>query len=303
MTTDRLDLGPHRWMAAGGLAFIHVRLCEGRALWVTAAPVRDFSVTWSVFSQKILWLGPSLILLLLFLGYSAWGIYAGQSGQHRDLALIAYAILAIAFACYRLVRRLGKATFHFGNTFLDESARLHFPRRTSRKPEFVAFTEFLKQLKRGAGDGLRGPQIFTLSAPWFGFLVAQSVVLLVGSVALVYFWADYRLAIAVLCLIATGATAYSAIRDSIFVSRELREVRSRVLQGDVDGGIALLKPYLAANPTDNYATELMVIADLMRCNLRLAEDLVIQHRTPGAYKTSRYHRIMDRNLWGTRRDD
>lgn len=44
MTTERLDLGPNRWMAAGGLAFVHVKIRRGLSVSISLEPVRDIRV-------------------------------------------------------------------------------------------------------------------------------------------------------------------------------------------------------------------------------------------------------------------
>jgi hypothetical protein len=73
--------------------------------------------------------------------------------------------------------------------------------------------------------------------------------------------------------------------------------------GDVQGANAILLELLAHKPNHKYANYLMTVARLMECNLELAEEMVIKHRTPGPYEPSRYHRIMDYKLWESRHGD
>lgn len=303
MDVQRLDLGPNRWLAAGGLAFIHVRLWKGWLLRITAAPVRDFTLTRSFFFSEPLWLGPAFIGISILACIDSLDFLFGGDGNLPDLLFLGLLLLCGAIMALRLFLRRGNASYYFDDRYVGTLGAIDFSDEESGKPEFSAFTNHLESLKAAADDGLRRSRFFSIAPWWSGLAFAPMAILpITGLMMLAFKFLPWPYAIGIASGVSLLAYCLSS-GPSLLVHAKLRQAQRYLLRGDVENAMAPLKVFLTARPTHRHGTRLLTITELMRCNLDLAEDLVIENSTPGLYQPSRMRRIMDYKLWEDRHGD
>lgn len=308
MGSQRLDLGPDRWMAAGGLAFIYVRLWKGWLLRLTAAPVRDVEFGRASFAGSPY--GPFIVTwLLLFLcaGFPFVPLILpmGDSDVFDWGWLIL--LLPIVICAMNLVRRRGQFGLYASGDAFELPARIFIDRGKEETEPVRAFCEYIAALRAEAGDGKRRSRTYLLF-PWWASIVFAMIFMLMAGIGAYYglkqmdlaYVELYAVGIAILLTaIITSATPERAL----LFDREIRNAQSLLLRGDAEGAKEILRRVFERKPNHKYGGTLLKFADLMQCDLNLAEDIVIQQCNPRPDLPSRYHRIMDYKLWESRHDD
>jgi hypothetical protein len=308
METQRLDLGPNRWMAAGGLAFIYVGLWKGWMVRITAAPVRDvefgrasfagspygpFIVIWSLF---LLCAGFPFVPLILPMGDSDvldWGW----------LILL----LPIIICAINLFRRRGQFGLYVSGDMTDVPVRIFIDRGKEETEPVRSFCEYIAALRAEAGDGKRRARTYLLF-PWWASIVFAMIFMLMAGFGAYYGLKQMGLAYAEIYSVGI-ATLLTAIittatqERALLFDREIRNAQSLLLRGDAEGAKEILRRVFERKPNHQYGGTLLKFADLMQCDLQRAEDVVIQQYNPRPNLPSRYHRIMDYKIWESRHGD
>ncbi len=313
MESQRLDLGTGRWIAAGGLAFIHVRAWRGWLLRITVAPLRDVNI-----GQATLLLVPpfglgngmlivAVISGLLCLPEMLFAVFSGNLSLQEWSSAVVFLSIAAAIVLWRL-RRRGRLVIYSSEDQLDIPHAIYFKNVQLQDGRVESFCDNLKALKSEAGDGKRRIRSFFLIPYWMYVPVAVALFFFLGFALYVGFqdfgFEDHAAYIAVIGpLVLLAMLFVVAPERSLIFSRALRRAHSFLLAGDADSAISIVQPILDAKPRHRFANYLMTIIRLMQCDLGLAEDIVIQQYNPRPDLPSRYHRIMDTRLWGARHDD
>jgi hypothetical protein len=311
MDTQRLDLAPNRWMAAGGLAFIHVRVWKGWIAQITAAPIRDVIVGRATFfglphrPTGNAWLAAIVLLSVLLFPDMLWALAVGVDGFNHWFPGVIVIAIAVAFILGRLGRRTRLGIFLSESQF-DYVDRIYFNRTQEKDLGILAFCDNLVSLKAEAGDGKRSARTYLVFPWWMSIVFALVALLISGSI----------LYVGIRSLGITDPVPYVIVGDIVIwslilgvapercllFSKELRRAHSCLLAADPQGAEAMVQPILDAKPKHRYANHLLTLARLMRGDLERAEEIVIKHRTPGPCEPSRYHRIMDYKLWESRHE-
>jgi len=318
MDAQRLDLSPNRWMAAGGLAFIHVRVWKGWMALITAAPVRDAIVgraeyydlprrpgidSWTgrilLFIALLIVLFPDAIVML-------WRLFVGTDAPQNWTLKIILLAAVIVILLARIWRR-GTLGIFLSDEPLDFLNRAYFNATQAKDPKILAFRDYLMALKAEAGDGKRKARTYILLPRWVSIVSAAMFMLLIGVAV------RYRLAVngvnhpeiygALAAFLVSGIILLLSPKLSELFNGVLRRAHSCLLAGDAEGAANIVQPILDTNPKHRYANRLLTLARLMQCDLERTEALVIKRRTPGPYDPSLYHRIMDYKLWESRHAD
>lgn len=308
MESQRFDLDPHRWMAAGGLAFIYVRSRRGWFTRITAAPVRDVKYGRASFSGApygsfiVVW-----TLLLVCSGIPFMPMLKlmgnGDDIEWGWLILVAPPVLV----GLNLLYRRGQFGLYVAPNVSEIPVRIFIDRGQEESDSVREFCEFVSDLRMEAGDGMRRARTY-LVLPWWASIVFATAFMLVVGFGTYYSLKQTGLAYAEaysvgIAMLLTSIITTATPERALLFDGDIRNAQSRLLGGDAEGAKEILRRVFERKPGHKYGRKLLKFADLMQCDLKLAEDLVIQQYNPRPGLPSRYHRIIDTRLWGSRHDD
>jgi hypothetical protein len=318
MESQRLELGPNRWVAAGGLAFIHVRVWKGWMVQVSAAPVRDMVVGGSTLLGIPLrpvttaWLAPIVLVVLLFPDVLLWLLFGGDRFDEVWTPGIVGLLLAPGILLGWILWRGRPGIFHSADHFflpnrIGPSIRIYLNKRQMNDTKLIKFCDHLTELKVAAGDERRKARTYILFPWWASIVFALLLVLWIGLA--VHFGFEHtesdRLEVYAMAAAAAFCVLVFAVTPerNLLFDRDIRRALNCLLDGDAHMAAGILEPILDTRPEHVMASRLITITRLMQCDLQLAEDLVIPRNGRLTSLPSRYHRIMDTKLWETRHDD
>lgn len=241
------------------------------------------------------------ISLLFFLLWGGCGFSRSISTGEVNPVLGLLGLVAI-FALYALVvamayRRRGRVTFRLGREGDFQRNCLDIPGTIADQPEMVGFLQHLDRLSSAAPDERRERRRYSI-ASWWGTLAAL-LAAMAAIVALILWFIDGAQpvhAVFVALNIGGGTFLISSERGLLF-HRPLRRAQSLLLHGDVDSAEQILKEFLSHHPTHGRANYLMTVSELLRGNMQLTQDLVIQDPVPGICHNYFISRFQDYHLW------
>ncbi len=312
MDVQRLDLSPNRWMAAGGLAFINVRVWKGWLAQISVAPVRDVIVGRATLFGlphrpcTNAWLAAIVLIGVLCFPEIVFWLFGSVKGKVDWTAGIIVVSVPVAILLSRVWRR-GKLGIFLSDEQPDFLNRTYFSDTQANNPDVLTFCDHLTALKADVGDGKRMARTYILLPRSVSIVFAVMFTLLVGIAM------HYRLAVngvnhpemygALAAFLVSGIILLLSPRLSEVFNGDLHRAHSCLLAGDAESAANIHQSILDAKPKLRYANYLMTVTRLMQGDLECAEDIVIVYRTSGLYKPSLYHRIMDYNLWESRHGD
>ncbi len=303
MTTERLDIGPKEWIAAEGEALLQVNVRRGLSVSISLEPVRDVRISRAKFIEGY-WEPISFLFLLLWGGYG----YTRHISTGEVNPFLGTVFLVSAFALYGVVvamayRRKDRVTLRFGRGGNPRSDCLDIPDNLVNESETVAFLERLARLSSAAPDQRRERRRYSID-PWWGTLTAL-LVAMAAIVALILWLIDAAQPVhAVLLALTIGAGLLLASAErSLLFHRPLRRAQSLLLYDEVDSAERILKEFLIHRPTHARGNYLMTVAELLRGDMQLAQELVIQDPVPGICHNYFISRFQDYHLWGSRHAD
>ncbi|MCC6486960.1 MAG: hypothetical protein IT364_05620 [Candidatus Hydrogenedentes bacterium] len=272
MEYQRIDLGPTRWMAAGGQAFLYVN-ARGRSAAVILAPVRDVILERAVFCENP-WRAAmrAVVVVAVFLAITLLSPAGPLAGL---LPLAFFGALQIPVAIQRY-RRRGQFILEYRVGAFGGTSGIRFTLAESDRPEFGEFVQHVESCSKAASKKPRKAHRFFLYS-WGE--IAVYISLIVAILAGFAPWLPdtagpvrgflYSLAAAGVALVLFQQ------RHQIF-SGDLRRAHALLRKKELDAATAILERFLERKPAHAYARELLTIAELMRCNVDMAESLIVQ---------------------------
>lgn len=298
---QRIDLGPNRWMAAGGQAFLHVHAKKGHSVSVTLLPIGDVAVKHSVIFENP-WrdLIGVLIGLFCFLPGYIIRMYEGHFSTFWGLLEVTLLALILAAVAVILYRRRGRPVLLYSRGTFERLARIDLSRADSRHPEFTEFVRYVESLSRRAHQQRWCAHDYSLHAWWTILLfVIAAIAVFTGLLPLI--WKGFAIPYATAgALMLVGAAFLFSSERQLVGQRELRQARACLLRNEPDTAIELLRRFLERKPSHTYARELLIIAELMRCNMDVAEAVIVQGEEFDPNRLWRFMRALYYKHWESR---
>lgn len=296
---QRIDLGPNRWMAAGGQAFLYVS-AQRRSVAVILAPVRDVILERSVFCEKpwrtLMQLVLAVLVLLCFARLSPNGLYIGL------LPLAVIAGFQVPAAIQRF-RRRGQFVLEYDFGTSGEPSRIPFTRAECERPEFTEFVQHVESLSRTASKKPRKAHRFYLYS-WVEIAVYISlIVTILAGVALWLPDTAGSVCVFLYCLAAVGVGLVLIQQRHQIISGELRRAHACLRRKELDAATAILERFLQRKPDHTYARELLTIAELLQCNMDVAEGIIVKGDEFDPWRRSWLMRTLYYKHWESRHDE
>jgi len=271
MDSQRIDLGPNRWLAAGGQAFVHVSVTRGKCLGILLVPVREVRIEQAGFVENLRQQSSGLLYATAGAGPFILGILAG----HIDSPAAWFGLTILAAAFLGIVIRAHRNRDRYALWYGYHSERMLFTDLETQRSEFVQFMVRLEQTSKAASNKPREYRKYLLYN-WQALAVIGAV--FTGLLTAVVPWVWERgnpwhvfAASTVAILVIFGFASHHLIFHSA-----LRRAHAQLLDNEPDAAIATLRQFLQRKPDHPYATRLMTIAELLRGNMDVANEIIVR---------------------------
>ncbi|MCC6697388.1 MAG: hypothetical protein IT365_17290 [Candidatus Hydrogenedentes bacterium] len=296
---QRIDLGPNRWMAAGGQAFLYVN-AQRRSVAVILAPVRDVIFERSVFCENPRRTAAGTALVIA--GFLAIALLSPTGPLAGLLPLAGIAALQVPAAIQRYLRR-GQFMLEYSLGAFGGTSGIPFTRAESDRPEFGEFVQHVESCSKAASKKPRKAHRFFLYS-WAEIAVYISA--MIAVLAGVAFWlpdtaGPVRGFLYSLAAVGVGLVLFQQLH--LIVSGDLRSAHALLREKELDAATAILERFIERKPDHAYARELLTIAELMRCDMDVAESLIVQGDEFDPWRRSWLMRALYYKHWESRHDE